>query len=374
MRLFNDEINVIETATSISIYGAGDIGTQVAYCLMNAPYNKSIDTFLVTSLDGQSHETILGVPIISVDDAQISKDSLIIVAVLEKYKKEIASKLSDLEFKNILFLTFESDLWAAVRREHFSEYAKNKRFSKIKYLKETECHSRAEKDDTESFNIYIAKSHKDKKINEIIKNQPWEKDIQVGAGLTDQRIADIVDSVGDNISLQNANYCELTALYWLWKNCKDDYIGLSHYRRRFALSDKDISYIKDNGVDIVLTIPILNVPSVKDMYDKNHIIADWEHLEQVLSDSYPEYLPSFYEVQNGNYYFAYNMLIMNRACLDRYCRWLFAILNACEISDLKRDTYQSRYLGFLSERLLSVYALYHADDLNIVYTDKNFYE
>ena len=34
------------------------------------------------------------------------------------------------------------------------------------------------------------------------------------------------DHTGDNISLKNANYCELTGLYWAWKNLEADYIGL----------------------------------------------------------------------------------------------------------------------------------------------------
>ncbi len=36
----------------------------------------------------------------------------------------------------------------------------------------------------------------------------------------------IGDNTGDNISLRNPNYCELTGLYWAWKNLKCDYIGL----------------------------------------------------------------------------------------------------------------------------------------------------
>ena len=34
------------------------------------------------------------------------------------------------------------------------------------------------------------------------------------------------DAVGDNISKKNSNYCELTAIYWIWKNYElPDYIG-----------------------------------------------------------------------------------------------------------------------------------------------------
>lgn len=42
------------------------------------------------------------------------------------------------------------------------------------------------------------------------------------------------DNTGDNISAKNPNFCELTGLYWAWKNLDADYLGLVHYRRYFT--------------------------------------------------------------------------------------------------------------------------------------------
>lgn len=57
--------------------------------------------------------------------------------------------------------------------------------------------------------------------------------LQVGAeGKKD--LGYVKDNIGDNISAKNANFCELTGLYWAWKNLDADYVGLVHYRRYFT--------------------------------------------------------------------------------------------------------------------------------------------
>ena len=43
------------------------------------------------------------------------------------------------------------------------------------------------------------------------------------------------DNTGDNISAKNPYYCELTGLYWAWKNLDCEYLGLAHYRRHFTV-------------------------------------------------------------------------------------------------------------------------------------------
>ena len=55
------------------------------------------------------------------------------------------------------------------------------------------------------------------------------------------------DNTGDNISKKNPYFCELTGLYWAWKNLDADYIGLAHYRRHFKGKNKS-----KNKFDMVL--------------------------------------------------------------------------------------------------------------------------
>ena len=63
----------------------------------------------------------------------------------------------------------------------------------------------------------------------------------------------IGDNTGDNISTKNANYCELTGLYWAWKNISADYIGLCHYRRYFTRTNP-INCEKKNGFVYSLSV------------------------------------------------------------------------------------------------------------------------
>lgn len=185
------------------------------------------------------------------------------------------------------------------------------------------------------------------------------------------------DDLSDNISEKNANYCELTGLYWIWKNDKSStWIGLSHYRRFFLKESKfnitsdynsiaSEEYIQDllKKFDIILPkkrhYPFINN---RQHFVQSHYEKDINTLEYVISQYYSDYHDDFKKVMSSNSLHLYNMFIMNRNCFDRYCQWLFDILFKVEgLSDISGyDSYQSRLYGFLSERLLNVWVLHHS--------------
>jgi len=191
------------------------------------------------------------------------------------------------------------------------------------------------------------------------------------------------DNTGDNISTKNNSYCELTGMYWAWKNLKGlDAIGLCHYRRYFDfhkqcpsylpygnfkveyfekidfnLTDKISKYI-EKGYVIVPSKIILGT-TLEVQYCLIHDSKDLRTLENVIKDHCNDrYADAFYHVIHGNNKLhPFNMFIMPWDVFDRYCQWLFPILKAVE---LKTDThsydpYQQRLFGFMAERLFNVF-------------------
>lgn len=196
--------------------------------------------------------------------------------------------------------------------------------------------------------------------------------IHCGSSSSNLNLPYLKDNKNDNISKKNSNYCELTALYYAWKNEKNiDVIGLCHYRRYFYQSI--LFYTKQNIISIKKVLQILNkydiilplenyIPdkkTVRDKYNINHHAKDLLKCEEIIKEKYPDYLQSFETIMNRNYCSHYNMFIMKKKDFDNYCNWLFNILFELEKqTDVSSyDNYNKRIYGFIAERLLNVWVL-----------------
>lgn len=75
------------------------------------------------------------------------------------------------------------------------------------------------------------------------------------------------DNSGENISNLNSYYCELTGLFWAWKNLDCEYLGLVHYRRYFTKTTKE--YNESINIDDV----ILNRFEVEKLLENSEVIV-----------------------------------------------------------------------------------------------------
>lgn len=180
------------------------------------------------------------------------------------------------------------------------------------------------------------------------------------------------DNTGENISIKNPNYCELTGLYWAWKNLDCEYIGLCHYRRYFAhksksskLEDKKQAIFTREDYEQLLQQYDVILPkkrnyyieTVRSQYEHAHNKRDLDEIEKIIKMQYPSYIEAFEKVMNSRKLHIYNMFVMNKALFDEYCTWLFDILFTLEkrIDITNYDKYNARIFGFLSERLFNIW-------------------
>ena len=183
----------------------------------------------------------------------------------------------------------------------------------------------------------------------------------------------------DNISSKNNNWCELTVIYWAWKNIRKvypnvKYVGVSHYRRYFSFSDqktrrRDPEEIKNYRVDLRKAIDILEsgkiiVPTKNPGslplaigYCMGHLCTDYYAFRDVVKNDYPDYFPAFEKIfERGNEFYAMNMFVMKYDDFVKYCEWLFGILfKTAEKVDPHNDEYHRRAFGYISERLFNVW-------------------
>lgn len=207
--------------------------------------------------------------------------------------------------------------------------------------------------------------------------------LHVGKALHDNDLGLPADNTGDNISHKNNSYCELTGIYWAWKNLKNvDVIGLCHYRRYFDFHhtirwphaikhiltkdfhNTDLSLpqqLVDNLEDGQAIVPAAwnFVSAVGADYNLHHHSDDLRVLTSIVANTQPEHIRRAYYrmLYMDTQLCPCNMFLLTWHDFDRYCNWLFPLLQQVEqrIDITHYSTFQQRIYGFMAELLFNVW-------------------
>ena len=357
----------------IYIAGAHSRGQTVGFYLTYLDKEIEIEAYLVDD-DEKNPEQIGGVPVIRLDsDTVLHTEYPVYIGTRGVNFPHFTEVLKALGMETIYPVDVELDL--AMRNEFLAKFfaGKGRKFEKISDEKF------ALKDENrtcgKSVCVYVANSAFDKALNQEYTLAPYEKIIQVGTALTDQRIvgSSYEDNTGENISEKNKQFCELTALYWMWKNAPQDVVGLVHYRRHFILPEDWQARMDAAGIDVILPLPLYVTPTLEENYKSRHDPTDLDFMMDYVKVNLPKDYEGMKEFWKQNLYSPCNMFIMKKEILSDLCRWMFPILEAVAAhGGQKEDVYFNRYPGFLSERLMTYYFEKNITCCKVVYADKNF--
>ena len=216
---------------------------------------------------------------------------------------------------------------------------------------------------------------------DVMATQEPYMPIHVGKAFSDAKLGIQADNEGENISAKNRNYCELTGMYWAWKNLKNvDVVGLCHYRRYFDFHNQcdtvmpETPFKTEDFGKIDLTIPQSVIDNIHDgeayvakprfyreslyvNYCLAHISDDMRTLEEYIMTTQSEDIKwAWYEYMHRNCQLRhYNMFLMTWHDFDEYCSWLFPLLSELEkrIDISHYSPVQGRIWGYMADGLTS---------------------
>ena len=205
------------------------------------------------------------------------------------------------------------------------------------------------------------------------------------------------DNTGDNISVKNKNYGEITAQYWVWKNYLKEnpdveYIGFCHYRRFFNFSKKakKFAFVKhnyktykekffntinpqeayENIKDYDIIMPATEVWDINcyDRFVHYHSKEGIDKAIEIIKKHFPEYVPYMEEYLNGKKEISGLIFIMKRELFEHWIEWIytFSTLLEKELDLSKYDTYMTvRIFPYLAENFINFWIKCQMDKNNI---------
>ena len=226
----------------------------------------------------------------------------------------------------------------------------------------------------------------------------------------------IGDDTGDNISDKNREYCELTGIYWAWKNYdklgNPDYIGFMHYRRLLVFNEYEYDKYEQTKInkayrdifasfddsnlldkyglnsetinkyiqkyDLILPmkseLKLVNVNNAREDYGTiipGTDVKDYDEMVKCICENYPDYKDYILEQQETTRRYFYNLFIMKKEIFFDYCNFLFSVLEKLDkvIDTSNYSINGKRTLAYLGEALFDCYMRKLTDERIIKYKE-----
>lgn len=355
------------------IYGAQSIALGTYKAIKTFFPAKNISCFLVTEKRNNPVE-LAGLPVKELHEfarnmpQEEKDDTEIMIATPETVMDEIENSLKTAGFCNLVRI--DSRRWAQMQQLAFARQGD--------YLPLSAFPLGVHRP---SIQVYRIRFFKDKVLRTNPVCPPYMIDLQVGAAQTDVIVAELRDNVADHISERNADYSELTGLYWIWKNRividtkrREHYYGLVHYRRILELSEDDLLRLRDNDIDVIFPYPMPYEPDIEEHHKRYLSEAEWKAVWQALEELEPDYAEVFEHILKNQHFYNYNIMIARGDVLESYCSWLFPLLFRIEaIYNQNKEKEPNRYIGYIGETLENLYFSYHRKELRIAHTGCRFF-
>lgn len=331
------------------VYGAQTMAYDIVQALEHA--GQQIEGYVVTRMEGNP-SSIRGKAVVPIDALDLASRPKFFVAVPGYLHEEIGHILEAKGFHD--YECVDADREYRWMKEYYRSEGRLKFLEDHGTLEASESGAVPSRD----LEIYVAKSAGDHPLAGAAAFPEGCVTVQAGAALGPAVPADFRDDEGENISVRNSHYDELTVAYWAWKNRRVAVKGLFHYRRCIALTAEERRALLDGRVDAVLPLPFLCYPDTGMQYARYNRPEAVEAMLSAIGRVHGEKMRSSAEkVLKGDLLYNYNMLVAQAGVFDGYCSWMFPVL--AEVEELCRDMLpegvHTRICGHLGELLETIY-------------------